>query len=79
MTIEPDDPDYTLRWPPELFADEVRHLVEAARAGTLNDEWEQEVETLLRQAFVGSEPLEEFARQMTPTAQIWKYDGEEPF
>ena len=81
MTIDPDDPDYTLRWPPDLLADEIRHLVEEARSGAVaDDRWEQEVEALLRQAFVGSEPLQEFARQMRPSmAQRWGYDGEEPF
>lgn len=80
VTIDPKDPDYTLRWPPELFAEEVRHLVVAARSGTLDDEWEEEVATLLRQAFDGSEPLEAFCRQMTtPTTRMREYDDEEPF
>lgn len=80
VTIDPNDPDYTLSWPPELLAEEVRHLVEVARSGTLDDEWDEEVATLLRQAFDGSEPLEEFRRQLTtPTTRMGEYDDEEPF
>lgn len=79
MPIDPSDPEYTLHWPPHLFADEVSRLVEAARSGSWDDRWEQEVESLLRQAFVGEEPLETFRSLLSGPTRLERYDGEEPF
>ncbi len=80
MTTAPGDPDYTLRWPAELFSDEARRLVAAGRSTMPDDEWREAVETLLRQAFVGSKPIEEFARRSGAHAlHIPRYDNDEPF
>lgn len=54
------DDDYALRWPADLFADELRRLVDRARP--TDRQWVQEVELLLEQAFVSATPLEEFRR-----------------
>ena len=57
-----DNADYTLRWPPEVFAKEVRLLVRRGSQFDTDDDWEEEVDLLLRQAFVSSVPAEDFGR-----------------
>lgn len=54
------DVDYELRWPPEIFADELRRLVIRARPS--DQAWVDEVALLLEQAFTSSVPMEEFRR-----------------
>ncbi|HWJ64590.1 MAG TPA: hypothetical protein VNS19_21635 [Acidimicrobiales bacterium] len=79
MPIDPKDPEYALRWPPHLFAEEMSRLVAAAKAGSWDDSWDEQVETLLRQAFAGGEPAREFRELLDiPTKSTGRYDGEEP-
>lgn len=57
-----DNADYTLRWPPEVFAKEVRLLVRRGSQFGVDHDWEEEVDLLLRQAFVSSVPAEDFGK-----------------
>lgn len=54
------DPDYTLRWPPELFEAELRRLLSRAERFVIGREWREEVEALLRGAFTSSIPSTDF-------------------
>ena len=64
-----DNPDYTLRWPPELFALEAELLVRrGAELGTGSD-WPEEVALLLRQAFVSPVPANDFDKVARAHAQ----------
>ena len=51
-----DNADYTLRWPLEVFAKEVQLLVRRGSQFGMDDDWEEEVNLLLRQAFVSLVP-----------------------
>lgn len=69
MAYYDDNPDYTLRWPPELFALEAELLVRrGAELGTDSD-WQEEVALLLRQAFVSLVPANDFERVARAHAQ----------
>lgn len=81
-----DNPDYALRWPPELFAREVELLVQSGRERSMDSNWRSEVETLLLQAFASPVPAEDFKRVLKTYAQraarVQKSDyeiDEEPF
>ena len=54
------DDDYALRWPADLFGEELQRLVD--RAGEPDPEWTDEVALLLSQAFVSAAPVEKFRR-----------------
>src|SRR6266536_4391534 len=54
-TIDPDD--FELRWPPQLFIDEAKRL--RSRKGS--SDWMSDVEWLLTDAFVSTEPAEVFS------------------
>lgn len=64
MTFDPDD--YELRWPPQLFVDEVDRLRGRKNApigalfGRDRLEWASDMEWLLAEAFVSSVPAEAF-------------------
>ena len=75
MTDFADDPDFRLRWPNDLFADEVHRLIDRARTAGISREWQEEVEKLLQQAFASSVPVMEFRR----TRDLRLYSDEEPF
>jgi hypothetical protein len=55
-TFDPDD--FELRWPPQLFIDEAKRLRD--RKGS--NSWTSDVEWLLTEAFVSTEPAEVFSR-----------------
>ncbi len=55
-TFDPNN--YELRWPPQLFADEAKRLRD--RKGS--SDWTSDVEWLLREAFVSTEPAEVFSQ-----------------
>lgn len=57
-----DNPDYALRWPPELFAREVELLAESGSERGMDSSWQTEVETLLLLAFESSAPADDFKR-----------------
>lgn len=69
------DPDYTMRWPMLILRSELDRLIVRGRVHGETQEWRQEVELLLRQAFSGSVPAEDFAKV---AAGHWDYD-DEPF
>lgn len=71
-----DDPDYTLCWPPEVFAEEAERLVRRGADWGTGNEWVEEVDLLLRQAFASSVPADDF-QQIVAGARL--YDDEEPF
>lgn len=72
-----DNADYTLRWPPEVFAKEVQLLVRRGSQFGMDDDWEEEVNLLLRQAFVSLVPAEDFER--VPRYRRASIDDDEPF
>lgn len=55
-----DNPDYALRWPPDLFAREVELLVQSGRERSMDADWRSEVETLLSLAFISAAPGDDF-------------------
>lgn len=69
------DDDYALRWPADLFADVLRRLVNGARP--TDQEWVEEVELLLREAFASTAPLEEFRRRVS--TRLMPSDDDVPF
>jgi len=70
-----DDPDYTLRWPPDIFEDELRRLIRRAESEGRGSEWRDEVCLLLRQAFSSTVPFEDFERVVDNFEDF----GDEPF
>ena len=75
MTVEyfMNNPDYSLRWPSELFAEEVKSLYRRGMTVGADYDWEREVVRLLQEAFVSSVPAKDFERK-----RLKKYDAE-PF
>jgi hypothetical protein len=74
------DPDYMLRWPPELFTEEIDRLIRRAMNFGLGAEWQEEVELLLRQAFSSPVPAEDFKKTFDLRASMAARDlDEEPF
>lgn len=69
------DPDYAVRWPLPILRAELDRLIVRSRVHGESQEWQQDVELLLRQAFAGSVPAEDFAKA---GAIRWDY-GDEPF
>ncbi len=59
------DPDYTLRWPPEVLRNELQRLTLRARQYGESGEWREEVDLLLRQAFPSNVPVEDFRSLVT--------------
>lgn len=68
-----DNPDYTLRWPPRLFADELNSLYRRGVTVGADYEWEREVTRLLEEAFISSVPAQDFKRKCS------KHYDDEPF
>ena len=64
-----NNPDYALRWPPELLAREVELLSRSGRERGMDSDWRSEVETLLSLAFASPVPADDFARVLTAHAQ----------
>lgn len=64
-----NNPDYSLRWPPELLAREVELLVESGSERGMDSSWRSEVETLLSLAFESSAPAEDFKKILKAHAQ----------
>lgn len=69
------DPDYTVRWPGSVLRHELDRLIMRGRVHGETEDWRQEVELLLRQAFSSSVPAEDFGKLGTVA---WDY-GDEPF
>ena len=70
------DPDYVLRWPASVFADEATRLVRRARANGTGTDWQEEVLLLLRQAFSSVVPREDFKRVLAAEHAVSPYDEE---
>ena len=64
-----NNPDYSLRWPPELLAREVELLVESGSERGMDSSWQSEVETLLLLAFESSAPADDFKKVLKAHAQ----------
>ena len=71
-----DDPDFARRWPKDLLAQELRRLVTVGERDGVTQEWSEEVELLLQQAFSSTLPVDDFRGAVS---QPWVYDDEEPF
>lgn len=69
------DPDFLIRWPNHILADELRRLILRGQMSGTTPEWREEVEQLLQQAFVSTVPVEEFRRLRETTSHF----DEEPF
>lgn len=80
MTDFVDDPDYTLRWPSAVFAEEAERLARRGAEWGMSRDWKEEVDLLLRQAFASSVPADDFKRVFETPAQTpaYSYD-DEPF
>jgi hypothetical protein len=65
-------PDYTLRWPRELFAQEGRALL-AAQPVVMKKQWTGQVESLLEEAFITTMPVTDF--RQSDQRSTWT-DGE---
>lgn len=77
MTHWSSDPDFTLVWPPDLFEEELRHLIRKGEETGLDSDWRNEVETLLSQAFESDIPRATFVeRCKEPLSYL---TDEEPF
>lgn len=75
--------EFTLRWPAEIVAAELERYVRRAEFDGESQEWRDEVELLLSQAFASAAPVADFARQhirrsTTPQPDPI-YGDEEPF
>lgn len=80
MTNFVGDPDYTLRWPPAIFAEELERVVRRGRDDDADDDWFSEVELLLNQAFTSKVPADDFKRVWETPAPMPVYsDDDEPF
>ena len=62
MAYYDNNPDYTLRWPPKLFATEADRLVQRGEELGVDSDWQEEVVLLLKQAFMSQVPADDFAR-----------------
>ena len=58
MTYFAETRHYILRWPPELFAQEVERLIRRGAEWGTHRDWVAEVEVLLQQAFESQVPAE---------------------
>lgn len=65
-----NNPDYTLRWPPELFVEEVSSLYRRGMTVGADDSWEREVARVLQEAFVSSVPAKDFERQCSKQSHV---------
>ncbi len=75
-----NDPEYEIRWPSDILAAEMDRLIARGRAGGLDTDWQDAVETLLRQAFTSPVPQREFGEQWNQSARTVDTYGEaEPF
>lgn len=76
-----NDPEFETRWPNETLGAELDRLIERGRGGRPNVDWQDEVETLLRQAFSSSVPQREFIAKWNESAPRFDpvYGDEEPF
>jgi hypothetical protein len=75
-----DDPDYTLRWPPHVFAEEAERLVRRGSEWGMSHDWAEEVDLLLRQAFASSVPADDFKQVVDTPVQPTPYSyNDEPF
>lgn len=74
-----DDPEYEIRWPSDILAAELDRLIARGRADGLDTDWQDAVETLLRQAFTSSVPQREFDAHWNQSARhVDIYGDEEP-
>ena len=69
MAYYDNNPDYTLRWPKDLFAQEVELLVRRGDEMGAGSDWQEEVAVLLRQAFVSPIPVDDFEKVVRAQAQ----------
>ena len=74
-----DNPDYTLRWPPKLFALEADLLVRRGAELGVDSDWQEEVALLLQQAFVSQVPANDFDRVARLSGEVAELVDDEPF
>ena len=65
-----DNPEFTLRWPPWLFAQEARRLVTRSIQAGQSSNWSNEAEHLLGEAFTSSPAARDFRRILTVSGAI---------
>jgi len=66
--VQASDPEYTLRWPHEVVLTELADLIARAEQEGVGPAWNEEVETLLRQAFPSDAPVRAFRRVAAKSA-----------
>ena len=69
MAYYDNNPDYTLRWPQELFVQEAQLLVRRGEELGTGSDWQEEVALLLRQAFVSPVPADDFEKVVRAQAR----------
>ena len=76
-----NDPEFETRWPRETLAAELDRLISRGPADRPGVEWQDEVETLLRQAFSSPVPQREFGEKWNQSPPRFDpiYGDEEPF
>lgn len=72
------DPEYEIRWPREILGAELDRVIARGRADGCGAAWQEEVETLLRQAFSSQVPQRDFQERLNQSSRMVSYD-EEPF
>lgn len=72
------DPEYEIRWPREILAAELDRVIARGRVDGCDAAWQDEVATLLRQAFPSQVPQRDFQERLNQSPRTMSYD-EEPF
>jgi len=74
-----NDPEYEIRWPRDILAAQLDLLIARGRADGVDPTWQDEVDTVLRQAFASPVPQREFQEQWNASSRQVIYGDEEPF
>ncbi|MEK7424779.1 MAG: hypothetical protein AAB131_13190 [Actinomycetota bacterium] len=74
-----DDPEYEIRWPHDILAAQLDRLIARGRADGLDASWQDEVETVLRQAFASPVSQRDFQDRWNANSRQVIYGDEDPF
>ena len=72
-------PEYEIRWPHDILAAQLDRLIARGRADGLDASWQDEVETVLRQAFASPVPQRDFQDRWNAISRQVISGDEEPF
>lgn len=74
-----NDPEYEIRWPNDILAAQLDLLIARGRADGVDATWQDEVDTVLRQASASPVPQREFQERWNASSRQVIYGDEEPF